>query len=128
VADDLEVSFLIARTYYNEARQYWDEAKKYAEEADQHKFELDLPAIETERYQIRTGKLNFDRIISLHVDRVESKLALTKEFLDEEGRPRPVKVKMLEDIEKMYDEKFPVDPLEKPQLNPHWNQKDLFPD
>lgn len=128
VADDLEVSFLIARTYYTEAQKYWQEAKKYAGLAHAYPFELDLPTIETHRFEIVNGKLDFERIIDRHLVRIEAKLDTTAAFLDEHGRPRPVKEKMLEDVSRIYDDKFPADPLEKPVLNPHWNEKPLFND
>jgi hypothetical protein len=128
VADDLEVSFLIARTYYTEAQKYWKEAKKYAELAHAYPFELDLPTIETHRFEIVNGRLDFERIIDRHLVRIEAKLDTTAAFLEEHGRPRPVKKKMLEDVSRIYDEKFPADPLEKPVLNPHWNEKPLFKD
>ncbi len=130
VADDLEVSFRIARTYYTEARIYWEKAKSYADAVGDQKFEVNMPQLESEQFQIRKKKLNFDydRIIDRHIDAVDKKLAVVTDFLDAEGRPRPVKVKMLEDIQKMYDKDFTPDPLEMPQLNQHWNEKEIFKD
>lgn len=130
MADDLEVSFLIARTYYTEAETFWNYAKQYAEEANQYRFELDLPTIETHRFEIVSGDLDFKRIIDRHLNRIEAKLDTTAEFLDEQGRPRPVKKKMLDDVSSIYNESFPTDPLSKPKLNPHWlnNNQPLFND
>ncbi len=128
VADDLEVSFLIARTYYTEARRYWKEAKRYAELATAYPFEIDLPTMESHRFEIVHGRLDFDRIIDRHLVRIEAKLDTVAAFLDEHGRPRPVKQKMLEDVSKIYDDRFPPDPLQEPVLNPHWNEKPLFND
>ncbi|MCB1326467.1 MAG: hypothetical protein H7A21_05985 [Spirochaetales bacterium] len=125
VADDLEVSFLIARTYYNEARTYWAQAVRYAGQAADYRFELDLPQIETERYQIMTGRLNFDRIIERHLYQVEAKLGVTTEFLDREGRPRPVRQLMQDDMEAFHNEA--PSPLSPPVLNPHWQEQPLFP-
>lgn len=127
-ADDLEISFLIARTYYDEAEKYWKLAKKYAAEANEHRFEIDLPAIESTRFDIVTGELDFQRIIHRHRERVNAKLAVVDEFLDREGRPRPVKLRMLKDIQEIYDEDFTSDPLEMPRLNEEWNEKPLFPE
>ena len=127
VADDLEISFLIGRTYYKEAYIYWNRAKKLALQADRYPFELDLPTIESDRYEIAKGRLNFERIIGLHLERLEAKLGIAGEFLKQEGRPRPVKKKMHEDIEQMYDDSFKPDPLDPPVLNPEWNEKPLFP-
>ena len=126
-ADDLEISFLIARTYYREAEKYWASAKRYAEEANKHRFEIDLPQIETTRFEIVTGELDFQRIIHRHKARVDAKLEVVGSFLDEEGRPRPVKLRMLNDIQNMYDDDFTSDPLEMPRLNEEWKEKPLFP-
>lgn len=128
VADDLEVSFLIARTYYKEAEKYWKLARQYAHEADRHRFEIDLPQIESTRFKIVTGELDFRRIIDRHLVRVESKLGVVADFLEEEGRPRPVKEKMLEDVKSVYDDGFTSEPLAEPVLNPHWNETPLFRD
>ena len=126
-ADDLEVSFLVARTYYREARKYWKKAVGYARESQEYPFLLDLPQIESERHQIMRRELRYDRIIGLHLERVESKLRLSGRFLDKEGRPRPVKLRMQKDIEKMYDRGFTPEPLNAPVLDPEWKQKPLFP-
>ncbi len=126
VADDLEVSFLIARTYYNESLKYWENAKRYAFEASRYFFTLDLGNIETHRYQIVNQDLDFERIIKRHLNRIETKLELVAEFLDSEKRPRPVKEKMLKDILEMYDKDFTFEPLDEPVLNPDWKEKPLF--
>ncbi len=128
MADDLEISFLVARTYYHEARKYWDQAVNYANQTEQYRFELDLPTIETERYEINNGKLNFGYLINRHLGRVEAKLEVTSAFLDEEGRPRPVKTAIQKDLEKMYDDEFPSDPLGPPVLDPEWKEQPLYPD
>jgi hypothetical protein len=126
MADDLEVSFLVARTYYREAIPYWNLAKRYAEEADRYRFELEMPNIENTRFQIRTGRLDFDRIIERHLYRVDAKLSLVDEFLDQEGRPRPVKTEMQRDIEGTYDSRFTPRPLDAPVLNPDRQERPLF--
>lgn len=126
MADDLEISFLIARTYYKEAIKYWEQARKYAAVAGEYRFDLDLPTIETERHRINNGKLDYDRIIYLHLSRVESKLGMTKTFLDREGRPRPVKTAIQKDIESMYDGSFTPVPLAPPELDPEWKERPLF--
>ncbi|MEQ9367293.1 MAG: hypothetical protein RIF32_23885 [Leptospirales bacterium] len=127
-ADDLEISFLVARTYYTAARLYWKQAVNYAEQANEYRFELDLPTIESHRFNIVQGKLNFDRIIDRHLYRVEAKLETTTAFLDEEGRPRPVKNAMQKDLESMYDESFTPAPLGPPVLDPEWKDTPLFDD
>ena len=127
VADDLEVSFLVARTYYAEALIYWKRARDYAQKAHEYPFEIDLPQIESDRFQIVRGELDFDRYIGLHIARVESKLGITRTFLAQEGKPRPVKVRMQKDIESMYDSSFLPSPLGPPVLDPEWKEKPLFP-
>ncbi len=128
VADDLEVSFLIARTYYNESLKYWEKAKEYAKKASVYTFTLDLGLIETHRHEIVNLDLDYERIIKRHLNRIETKLEIIAKFLNKEGRPRPVKKEMLEDIKKIFDDTFTTDPLEEPLLNPHWNEKPLFQD
>lgn len=126
VADDLEISFMIARTYYRESLTYWNQAKEYAMRANESRFELDIPAIENERFLIREGKLNYARIIELHLGRAEEKLARTAAFLDQQGRPRPVRLQMQQDIEKMYDQNFTPEPLDAPALQRDRNERDFF--
>ncbi len=90
-ADELETSFLIARSYYMQALPFWDEAVKYAQEASQYSFTLDLGGIESERYAIVRNELDYKRQIERHLNRLEEKLSVIKSFLDKEGRPKPVK-------------------------------------
>jgi len=128
VSDDLEVSFLIARTYYNESLKYWYKAKDYAKKASIYPFTLDLGNIESHRFEIFSNELDYERIIKRHLNRIETKLEIIAQFLNKEGRPRPVKQKMLDDIKQMYDNEFIPDPLDQPLLNPHWKEKPFFPD
>ncbi len=127
VADDLEVSFMVARTYYGQAVAYWNQAKQHALLAGEHRFMLDFPALESERFMIMRGKLDFAPIIQGHIDHVEKNLASTQQLLDREGRPRPVKVEMQNDILRMYDQDFPSDPLGPPVLSPRSSETPLFP-
>ena len=125
-ADDLEVSFLVARTYYHTAYEYWKKAKRYAALAGEHPFEIDLPTIESHRFEINNGELNFDRIIYRHLRRVESKLGVVKPFLDEHVRQRHDKKAMQKDMENFYKENpVPAD-LGPPVLNPDWKEKPLI--
>ncbi len=125
-SDDLEISFLIARTYYMESLKYWKRAKALAQEAHEYPFELDLPTIESERYQIVRGELDFNRYIGLHLARVNSKLGITQNFLKKYGKPRPVKKRMQADLLKFYSED--PGPLTPPVLDPEWKEKPLFPE
>lgn len=125
-ADDLEKSFLVARSYYRQSAPYWQLAQRYAREAEQYRFDSCMVSLENTRFQIATRRLNFDRIIDRHIYRVEAKLGLTTEFLDIEGRPRPVLEAMQRDIEGLYDEDFRPAPLGAPQLDPQLNERPLF--
>ena len=115
-ADDLERSFLIARSYYYQALPFWKRSLAYAEEASQYPFSLDLPTIESTRFKMITGKVDFEAIIERHINKIETKIAALDEFLGEEGRPRPVKNAIQKDIENMYDENFRPSPLSPPSL------------
>lgn len=128
MADDLEVSFLIARTYYTESQKYWAEALRYAKLADAYPFELDLPTIEGHRFEMVQGRLDFQRIIDRHLARIEAKLDTTAAFLEQEGRPRPVKKAMIDEVSKIYDPTFPAEPLAPPALHEEWKEKPLFDD
>ena len=115
-ADDLERSFLIARSYYHQALPFWKKSLAYAKEASQYPFILDLPGIESTRFKIITGKLDFGYITEGHLKKLETKLRALGEFLDQEGRPRPIKKAIQKDIEKMYDKDFQPTPLDPPAL------------
>lgn len=128
MADDLEVSFLIARTYYTESQKYQAEALRYAKLADAYPFELDLPTIEGHRFEMVNGKLDFQRIIDRHLARIEAKLDTTAALLEQEGRPKPVKKAMLDEVSKIYDRDFPPAPLSPPSLHEEWKEKPLFDD
>lgn len=125
-ADDLEVSFMIARTYYKHALGYWQKARVLSARAAEHPVELNIPQIESRRFEINNGKLNFDRIINRHLTRVESKLGVVKPMLDDLGRPRPVKKAMQKDLEDFYKNNPQPDDLGPPRLNPDWKDKPLF--
>ncbi|MBL8021570.1 MAG: hypothetical protein JNM27_18005 [Leptospirales bacterium] len=127
VADDLTVSFRIAKAYYEQAKPYWELAKKYAVQASQHRFELDLPGIESERFNIISGKTNFERIIDRHIVDVSAKIEVADSFVAREGSPRPVKQAMQRDIETMYDPSFTNEPISAPRLSPHLSEPPLFP-
>ena len=90
-SDNLEKFFFIARSYYYQAYPFWQRTKKYAGQAMGYRSQIDLPALQSTMYRIHTGEIDFDRIIARHIGRVEAKLEFTNRFLDQEGRPRPVK-------------------------------------
>ncbi|MCB1188883.1 MAG: hypothetical protein H7A23_05830 [Leptospiraceae bacterium] len=80
-AHELKNSFKIANDFYNAALPYWKESKKYAENADQIVEEIDLGTIETERFEIMNKKLDFERIITDHLLRLDKKRQTVDEFL-----------------------------------------------
>ncbi len=73
MAHELKESFSIAHSFYKEAIPYWEKAKFYADRANEVPIDLDLGTIETERYEIVTGKLDFGYIIDNHLARLEGK-------------------------------------------------------
>jgi hypothetical protein len=80
-AEDIHESLNIARKIYQEALPYWVEAKRYAEEASQIKLTTKLSNIESERYRIITGDLDFNKIINNHISRVDKKQEQLKNFV-----------------------------------------------
>jgi len=80
-AEDINESLNIAKKRYQEALPYWVEAKRYAEEASQIKLTTKLSNIESERYRIITGDLDFNKIINNHISRVDKKLEQLKNFV-----------------------------------------------
>jgi len=80
-ADELKASFAIAEGFYKEAMPYWEKAKELAMEADKHKFELDLGHIESIRFDIIQGEIDYNKIISKHIKNVQAKEDAVNEFL-----------------------------------------------
>lgn len=71
----------MADGFYKEAIPYWKEAQKYADRSSEIDSDLDLGTIETERYEIITGKLDFGTIIEDHLSRLEKKRKTVQEYL-----------------------------------------------
>lgn len=80
-AKDINDSLDIARKMYEEAIPYWDEAKRLAEEASRIKITTKLSNIESERYRIITGDLDFRKIINTHISGVDKKQEKLKNFI-----------------------------------------------
>lgn len=72
-AEEIADSLNTAEQYYREAVPYWKKAKKLAEEASRIKLTTDLGAMESERYSIATGDLDYDKIIGNHLKRIGEK-------------------------------------------------------
>ncbi len=72
-AKDIIDSLDIAINLYKEALPYWDEAKRHAESASEIKITTKMSNIETERYRIVRGELDFRKIINDHIASSEKK-------------------------------------------------------
>ena len=62
-AHDLKKSFNVARGFYKEALPYWKVAKENAMKASKIPKDINLGTLESERYEIEQGKLNFEFLI-----------------------------------------------------------------
>lgn len=74
-AEHILKSFDIAEQLYKQAEPYWKEAEKYAKTASKVKVTLDLGNMESERFSIITGELDYGDIIKDHLKRLEKKKA-----------------------------------------------------
>lgn len=81
-APDLKESFTIAEGFYKEAIPYWDKAREHADKANEIPFDLDLGTIETERFEIVTGKLDYGYIINNHLEKLKKKQLSVQAELD----------------------------------------------
>lgn len=72
-AKDIIDSLDIAINLYREALPYWDEARRHAESASEIKITTRMSNIETERYRIVRGELDFRKIINDHIASSEKK-------------------------------------------------------
>jgi hypothetical protein len=70
---EINESLNSADKLYNEAIPYWEKAKDYAEKASDIKLTTDLGFIETERYTIVRGDLDFGNIIDKHLESTKEK-------------------------------------------------------
>jgi hypothetical protein len=84
-AKEINESFILAEKYYTDALPYWEEAVKYARVASTVKITTDLGYIESERFSILKGDLDFKKIINDHLSRIQKKketlnsMAVTKQ-------------------------------------------------
>lgn len=72
-AKEIIESLDISIKMYRDALPYWEEAKKHAREASEIKITTRMSNIETERYRIVRGELDFNRIINSHIASSERK-------------------------------------------------------
>ena len=82
-AYDLDKSFSKSELLYKEAIPYWDKARFYADRANEVPVDLDLGTLESEVFEIVTGKLDFGQIIGDHLERLKRKRATVTQFLKE---------------------------------------------
>jgi hypothetical protein len=72
-AKEIKESFDTAEGIYKEAIPYWETAKKYAADASEIRITTDLGFIESERFSIMNGDLDYGKIISDHLKRLALK-------------------------------------------------------
>jgi len=80
-AHDLKKSFNVARGFYKEAVPYWKVARENAMKASKIPKDINLGTLESERYEIEQGKLNFEFIIDDHLERLDKKQKMVEEYL-----------------------------------------------
>jgi|SRR6056297_976702 len=84
-AKEISESLDIAESLYREAIPYWNIAKKHANTASTVKITTDLGKMESERYSIIHGELNFENIIDDHLTRLNKKKNKLNEYMQGEG-------------------------------------------
>lgn len=72
-AKEINESLGIAEQFYKDAIPYWKQARDYAEKASSIKITTDLSYIESERYSIINGDLDFGKIIDTHIQKIGQK-------------------------------------------------------
>ena len=72
-AKEIRESLDIAEKNYREAIPYWEEAKKYAAQASNIKITTELSFMESERYSIIHGELDFSKIINTYLKNLAKK-------------------------------------------------------
>ena len=84
-AKEISESLDIAESIYREAIPYWEKAKKHADTASTVKITTDLGNMETERYRIIHGELDFQKIIDDHLSRLNKKKNRLDEYMQNNG-------------------------------------------
>jgi len=80
-AKDIRESLDIAEGFYNEAIPYWKNAERYAKQASNIKITTDLGKMESERYSIINRDLDYSKIISSHLKKLNTKKLKLDSFL-----------------------------------------------
>jgi hypothetical protein len=79
-AKEINESLDIADRIYREAIPYWEAAKKYAYDASKIKITTDLGNMESERYTIIKGELDYGKIINSHITKLTEKRRKLAEY------------------------------------------------
>ena len=85
-AQDIKNSLDIAEKQYKEAIPYWQAAKKYASKASTVKITTDLSHMESQRFSVITGELDYAVIISKHLSKLTQKRAKLDSLLAAQGK------------------------------------------
>ena len=72
-AREISESLDIAERYYREALPYWEKARQYADRASAIKITTDLGFMESERYSIIKGEVNYGKTIDGYLSQLRSK-------------------------------------------------------
>jgi len=72
-AKEIKESLNMAKGLYKEAVTYWNNARRYAESASKIRITTNLGFIESERYSIVNGELDYEKIINNHLNRIKEK-------------------------------------------------------
>jgi len=84
-AQEISESLDIAESLYREAIPYWNVAKQHADTASTVRITTDLGKMESERYSIIHGELNFQKIIDDHLSRLNKKKNTLSEYMQGQG-------------------------------------------
>ena len=84
-AEELAESFGIARYCYETALRYWDEAEQGADAAGGLPGRIDIDDWEDDLYLIQEGALDYEKIITEHLGRLDSKIRRVEEYLPAAG-------------------------------------------
>jgi len=80
-ADELKESFFFVVGFYKEALPYWNKARIYASKSSKYSFTLDLGTLESIRFDIMKGDINFGKYTARHLARVRQKKKSVNDFL-----------------------------------------------
>ncbi|MFC1671375.1 hypothetical protein ACFL20_13360 [Spirochaetota bacterium] len=85
-AKEINESLDIAESFYKEAMPYWVKAKKYANNASKFRITTDLGKMESERYSIIQGELDYNKIINFHLRNLSKKKNKLKDILTKQQK------------------------------------------